>query len=68
VERDYRLRTARDVPGAIYLQGGTEHTHGLSSSLISNIAVRCGEIVESIANDPVFGPSRRRTVGSSSTS
>ena len=36
-------------PGAIYLQGGTEHTHGLSSSLISNIAVRCGEIVESIA-------------------
>ena len=67
VERDYRLRTARDVPGAIYLQGGTEHTHGLSSSLISNIAVRCGEIVESIANDPVFGPSRRRTVGSSST-
>jgi hypothetical protein len=36
--------------------------------LISNIAVRCGEIVESIANDPVFGPSRRRTVGSSSTS
>jgi L-ornithine N5-oxygenase len=63
VARDYRLRTARDVAGAIYLQGGTEHTHGLSSSLISNIAVRCGEIVESIANDPLFGPSRRRTVG-----
>lgn len=63
VERDYRLRTARDVPGAIYLQGGTEHTHGLSSSLISNIAVRCGEIVESISGDQFFGPSRRRTVG-----
>ena len=66
VARDYRLRTARDVSGAIYLQGGTEHTHGLSSSLISNIAVRCGEIVESIANDPLFGPSRRRTVGTTS--
>jgi L-ornithine N5-monooxygenase len=47
--RDYRLRVSRDIPGAIYLQGGTEHTHGLSSSLLSNIAVRSGEIVESIA-------------------
>jgi L-ornithine N5-oxygenase len=47
--RDYRLRTAREITGAIYLQGGTEHTHGLSSSLLSNVAVRSGEIVESIA-------------------
>jgi L-ornithine N5-monooxygenase len=51
VERDYRLRTSREIAGSIYLQGGTEHTHGLSSSLISNIAVRCGEIVESIARE-----------------
>ncbi|MET0701162.1 MAG: SidA/IucD/PvdA family monooxygenase [Mycobacterium sp.] len=57
VARDYRLKTSRDIAGAIYLQGGTEHTHGLSSSLISNIAVRCGEIVESIAGDAA---SRRR--------
>jgi L-ornithine N5-oxygenase len=55
VERDYRLRTSREIPGSIYLQGGTEHTHGLSSSLISNIAVRCGEIVESIARGAQFG-------------
>ena len=55
VERDYRLRTSREIPGSIYLQGGTEHTHGLSSSLISNIAVRCGEIVESIAREAQFG-------------
>lgn len=47
--RDYRLRTSREISGAIYLQGGTEHTHGLSSSLLSNVAVRSGEIVESIA-------------------
>ncbi|MEU0498429.1 SidA/IucD/PvdA family monooxygenase [Mycobacterium sp. NPDC006124] len=67
VARDYRLRTARDVPGAIYLQGGTEHTHGLSSSLISNIAVRCGEIVESIAKEPAFASARRRTVGTTAT-
>lgn len=48
VERDYRLATTDDVTAGIYLQGGTEHTHGLSSSLLSNIAVRSGEIVESI--------------------
>ncbi|AMO05433.1 MULTISPECIES: lysine N(6)-hydroxylase/L-ornithine N(5)-oxygenase family protein [Mycobacteriaceae] len=47
--RDYRLEVSRQISGAIYLQGGTEHTHGLSSSLLSNIAVRSGEIVSSIA-------------------
>lgn len=48
VERDYRIVTARDMRCGIYLQGGTEHTHGLTSSLLSNIAVRSGEIVDSI--------------------
>ncbi|MDA3627840.1 lysine N(6)-hydroxylase/L-ornithine N(5)-oxygenase family protein [Saccharopolyspora sp. WRP15-2] len=48
VERDYRLRTTADLPGGIYLQGGTEHTHGLTSSLLSNGAVRAGEIRDSI--------------------
>ncbi|MER5557004.1 lysine N(6)-hydroxylase/L-ornithine N(5)-oxygenase family protein [Streptomyces sp. NPDC001571] len=48
VERDYRLVTTPELPCGIYLQGGTEHTHGLSSSLLSNIAVRSGEIADSI--------------------
>ena len=48
VERDYRLTSSPELVGGIYLQGGTEHTHGLSSSLLSNIAVRSGEIAESI--------------------
>ncbi|HEY3871182.1 MAG TPA: SidA/IucD/PvdA family monooxygenase [Actinocrinis sp.] len=48
VERDYRI-CAPELQCGIYLQGGTEHTHGLSASLLSNIAVRSGEIVESIA-------------------
>jgi L-ornithine N5-oxygenase len=63
VERDYRLRTSREVSGAIYLQGGTEHTHGLSSSLISNIAVRCGEIVESIVHEAEFVRAAAEVVG-----
>lgn len=62
VARDYRLRTARDVGGAIYLQGGTEHTHGLSSSLLSNIAVRCGEIVGSIVGEAAFNTRPRQAV------
>ncbi|TMR04973.1 lysine N(6)-hydroxylase/L-ornithine N(5)-oxygenase family protein [Actinomadura soli] len=47
VQRDYRLVT----PGlscGIYLQGGTEHSHGLTSSLLSNTAIRSGEIADSI--------------------
>ncbi|MBN6037115.1 lysine N(6)-hydroxylase/L-ornithine N(5)-oxygenase family protein [Amycolatopsis sp. 195334CR] len=48
IERDYRLRTADEVRGGIYLQGGTEHSHGITSSLLSNTAVRVGEILGSL--------------------
>ncbi|MET9851909.1 lysine N(6)-hydroxylase/L-ornithine N(5)-oxygenase family protein [Streptomyces sp. NPDC006450] len=48
VERDYRVATDLDVSCGIYLQGGTEHTHGITSSLLSNTAVRVGEILDSI--------------------
>ncbi|MDT7729028.1 MAG: L-ornithine N5-monooxygenase [Actinomycetota bacterium] len=48
VERDYRLRVEPALRGGIYLQGGTEHSHGITSSLLSNTAVRVGEIVASI--------------------
>ncbi|TPQ19319.1 lysine N(6)-hydroxylase/L-ornithine N(5)-oxygenase family protein [Streptomyces sporangiiformans] len=48
VTRDYRLVTTPELTCGIYLQGGTEHTHGLTSSLLSNIAVRSGEIADSI--------------------
>ena len=48
LERDYRLRTTGDIRGGVYLQGGTEHSHGLTSSLLSNIAVRSGELVDSL--------------------
>jgi L-ornithine N5-oxygenase len=50
VERDYRITTDTVVRGGIYLQGGTEHTHGITSSLLSNTAVRVGEILTSIVD------------------
>jgi L-ornithine N5-oxygenase len=48
MDRDYRVRTSDEVRCGIYLQGGTEHSHGITSSLLSNVAVRAGEIFESV--------------------
>lgn len=48
VGRDYRIQTGPDLRCGIYLQGGTEHTHGITSSLLSNSAIRAGEILDSI--------------------
>ncbi|MBB4915673.1 lysine N(6)-hydroxylase/L-ornithine N(5)-oxygenase family protein [Streptosporangium saharense] len=49
VGADYRVLTDPSVKAGIYLQGGTEYAHGLSSSLLSNVAVRAGDVVRSIA-------------------
>ncbi|QRY64656.1 lysine N(6)-hydroxylase/L-ornithine N(5)-oxygenase family protein [Gordonia sp. PDNC005] len=54
VDRDYRVVTTRPISGAVYTQGGTEHTHGLTSSLLSNIAIRSGEILESVLSARAF--------------
>ncbi|WP_327371683.1 lysine N(6)-hydroxylase/L-ornithine N(5)-oxygenase family protein [Streptomyces sp. NBC_01217] len=48
VGRDHRVETAANVTADIYLQGGTEHTHGLTSTLLSTTAVRAGEICASL--------------------
>ena len=48
VERDYRVATTCETSAEIYLQGATEHTHGIGSTLLSNTAVRAGEILASI--------------------
>ncbi|MEU4160603.1 SidA/IucD/PvdA family monooxygenase [Actinoplanes sp. NPDC026670] len=48
VERDYRVVTD-GLRAGIYVQGGTEHAHGITSTLLSAVAVRSGEIVTAIA-------------------
>ena len=48
VHRDYRVATADGLTAGIYVQGATEHSHGLGSTLLSNVAVRAGEISRSI--------------------
>jgi L-ornithine N5-monooxygenase len=57
VLRDYRVAT-RPVPGrpplaaGVYVQGATEHTHGITSTLLSTVAARAGDIVASLTGAP----------------
>jgi len=48
IDRDYRVATCCEARAGIYLQGATEHTHGIGSTLLSNTAVRAGEILDSL--------------------
>lgn len=47
-DRCYRLPMQEDCQAAIYLQGCCEDTHGISDSLLSVLAVRSKEVVDSI--------------------
>ncbi|MGO2847347.1 MAG: hypothetical protein ACTIBU_05440, partial [Microbacterium gubbeenense] len=47
VSRDYRLKLD-GIPGRIFLNGGVEHSHGLTSSLLSNLAPRATEILRAV--------------------
>jgi L-ornithine N5-oxygenase len=51
IERDYRAVATCAMRSGIYLQGPTEHTHGIGSTLLSNTATRAGEILASILRD-----------------
>lgn len=48
VGRDYQVNAEPDSRCGVYLQGCTAESHGISSSLLSNIAVRAGQILDSI--------------------
>ncbi|MFF1908758.1 lysine N(6)-hydroxylase/L-ornithine N(5)-oxygenase family protein [Kitasatospora sp. NPDC058218] len=61
VDRNYRVVTSEKLTCGIYLQGATEHTHGISSSLLSMTAVRSGEIAESLCADLRHSPARAVT-------
>ncbi|AZG44380.1 lysine N(6)-hydroxylase/L-ornithine N(5)-oxygenase family protein [Gordonia insulae] len=50
LDRQYRVQTDDVVGGQIFVQGNSEHTHGLTSTLLSNVAIRSGEIVHAIVD------------------
>jgi L-ornithine N5-monooxygenase len=45
---DHRVVTTASVTSGIYVVGASEHLHGLSSTLLSNVANRAGDIVSAI--------------------
>lgn len=59
VRRDYRIDTTCGTLGHVYVQGATEHTHGIGSTLLSNTAVRAGEILSSILGHAAPGHDAR---------
>ncbi|GIJ44244.1 lysine/ornithine N-monooxygenase [Virgisporangium aliadipatigenens] len=63
IDRDYRAVTVDGFSAGIYLLGsGTEHAHGLSANLLSTVAIRAGEVVESLSK-----PDRRAWASSAAT-
>ncbi len=48
IGRDYRVATDDGVAARVFVQGATEHSHGLGSTLLSNTAVRAGEILAAL--------------------
>ncbi|MCM3894050.1 SidA/IucD/PvdA family monooxygenase [Gordonia sputi] len=48
LDRAYRLQTSPEITGQIFVQGNSEHTHGLTSTLLSNVAIRSGEILDAV--------------------
>lgn len=60
LDRDYRVVTSGSMRCGVYVHGlGAEHSHGLSAGLLSNIAVRAGEIIRSIFDDSRAAASTR---------
>ncbi|GAA0813825.1 SidA/IucD/PvdA family monooxygenase [Spirilliplanes yamanashiensis] len=48
VDHDYRVVTDDALTAGVYLQGGTEHVHGVTASLLSSVALRAGDILDSV--------------------
>jgi L-ornithine N5-monooxygenase len=53
IGRDHRLDLTIPSRAGLFLTGGSEHAHGLSTTLLSNVAVRAGEILGSVLTDAV---------------
>lgn len=52
IDRNYRVRATDRLLPAIYVQGGSESTHGISDSLLSILAIRSQEIGSALLDMP----------------
>lgn len=57
VGRNYQVQLTRPAAGGLFVIGASEHSHGLSTTLLSNMAVRAGELLDAIiaGGDPDSG-------------
>lgn len=51
IGRDHRLDLTIPSRAGLFVTGTSEHSHGLSETLLSNVAVRAGELLESMLKD-----------------
>nr|WP_268904077.1 SidA/IucD/PvdA family monooxygenase [Candidatus Frankia alpina] len=61
--RDYRLMTGPPASAELYVLGATEHSHGISSTLLSNVAVRAGELLQSVVARSAAARAAARAAG-----
>ncbi|MHA7133527.1 lysine N(6)-hydroxylase/L-ornithine N(5)-oxygenase family protein [Oerskovia turbata] len=57
LHRDHRARLTEPADAALYLVGQSEHSHGLSSTLLSTLGVRAGEVLASVLSRRANGTS-----------
>ena len=50
VDRSHRVVTTGQMHCGIYVQGATQASHGIASTLLSTVATRAGEIADAIAS------------------
>lgn len=53
IGRDHRLDLTIPSRAGLFVTGASEHAHGLSETLLSNVAVRAGELLQSIADETI---------------
>ena len=60
VNRNYRAAMKEGVGYGVYLQGCNEATHGLSDTLLSNLSIRAGEILEELLSEQLAARAHSR--------
>lgn len=63
LHRDHRVRLTEPADAGLYLVGQSEHSHGLSSTLLSTLGVRAGEVLASVLSRRGTAPGEESDAG-----
>ena len=67
VTRDYQVKLTLPAAGSLFIMGASEHAHGLSATLLSNMAVRAGEVLDALLRYAALGSEAGTGVGEDDT-